>query len=68
MFVDLNLFKWTLWVQDFPKEVPKLFKKTPEPEKITIFILSVNFPTVKRLELLNSRNAHKENLKKIFFS
>lgn len=63
MFVDLNLFKWTLWAQDFRKEVPKLFKKTLEPEKITIFILSVNFPTVKRLELLNSRNAHKEGKK-----
>ena len=68
MFVDLNLFKWTLWAQDLPKEVPKLFKKNLEPEKITIFILSVNFLTVKRLELLNSRNAHKENLKKNFFS
>lgn len=64
MFVDLNLFKWTLWAQDFPKEVPKLFKKTLEPEKITIFILSVNFPKVKRLELLNSRNAHKDEKKK----
>ena len=67
MFVDLNLFKWTLWAQGFRKEVPKLFKKTLEPEKITIFILSVNFPTVKRLELLNSRNAHKEGKKNPHF-
>lgn len=65
-FVDLNVLKWTLWVQDLPKEVSVLFKKTLEPEKIIIFIGSVNFPTVERLELLNSRNAQKEKIQLFF--
>lgn len=36
--VSLTLLMWTLWLHHFPKEVPKLLKKTLEPDKITTLI------------------------------